>query len=293
MTPISTHPKNLGIKSLNYKTQSLDTSPDAEDYQFKLWRSCCLWKKAELVARWTKGTWELALLGISYQYPNASPAKIRREFIHRSLGVDISLPNNNYEQQPLMLSDPITLALDVANILNSLDIPYLVGGSVASGIWGEVRATQDIDLVASVQTEKVSQLVQVLIPRFYVSEDAVLDAISNKQSFNLIDNESLGKIDIFILKDELFNQTEFGRRAPVVVRPPDQTLFLATAEDMILQKLSWYHQGGQVSSQQWRDVLGVIKLQGEQLDFDYLTKWAQELKLTYLLSQALQASGFE
>lgn len=286
-----TFQKPLGIKSPHYKTQSLDTSLDAEDYQFKLWRSCPLWKKAEVIANWTKGTWELALVGISHQYPDATPGKIRREFVRRSLGIDIFLPSNKYDERRIMLSDPITLALDLANILNALDIPYLVRGSVASGILGEVRATQDIDLVADLSIEKVSQLIQTLQPRFYVSEDAVLDAIRYKQSFNLIDNESLGKIDVFILKDEPFNQTEFQRRVPVVVRPPDQTLVLPSAEDIILQKLSWYRQEGKVSSQQWRDVLGVMKLQGEQLDFDYLTHWAQELKLADLLSQALRESG--
>lgn len=293
MTSIRIFPTYLSIKSPHYTTQSLDTSPEAEEYQFKLWRSCPLWKKAELVANWTKGTWELALVGISHQHPEASPAKIRREFIRRSLGVDISLPGNKFDERRIMLSDPITLALDVANILNALDIPYLVGGSVASGILGEVRATQDIDLVADLPREKVSKLVETLQPRFYVSEDAVLDAIDYKRSFNLIDNESLGKIDIFILKDEPFHQTEFQRRTPVVVRLPDQTLILPSAEDIILQKLSWYRQGGKVSSVQWRDVLGVMKLQGERLDFDYLVRWADELKLTELLSQVLRESGIE
>ncbi|HAJ64481.1 MAG TPA: hypothetical protein DCP31_38975, partial [Cyanobacteria bacterium UBA8543] len=116
-TSIRIFPTYLSIKSPHYKTQSLDTSPEAEEYQFKLWRSRPLWKKAELVANWTKGTWELALVGISHQYPDASPAKIRREFIRRSLGVDISLPGNPFDEQRIMLSDPITLALDVANIL--------------------------------------------------------------------------------------------------------------------------------------------------------------------------------
>ncbi|HAA30067.1 MAG TPA: hypothetical protein DCE56_23260 [Cyanobacteria bacterium UBA8553] len=293
MTSIRIFPTYLSIKSPHYKTQSLDTSPEAEEYQFKLWRSRPLWKKAELVANWTKGTWELALVGISHQYPDASPAKIRREFIRRSLGVDISLPGNPFDEQRIMLSDPITLALDVANILNALNIPYLVGGSVASGILGEVRATQDIDLVADLPREKVNELIEILQPRFYVSEDAVLDAIDSQRSFNLIDNESLGKIDIFILKDEPFNQTEFQRRTPVVVRPPDQTLILPSAEDIILQKLSWYRQGGKVSSVQWRDVLGVMKLQGERLDFDYLVRWGEELKLTELLFQVLRESGIE
>lgn len=293
MISIRIHPKYLSIKSPHYKTQSLDTSPDAEEYQFKLWRSCPLWKKAELVANWTKGTWELALVGISHQYPDASPAKIRREFIRRCLGIDISLPSNKFDERRIMLSDPITLALDVANILNALDIPYLVGGSVASGILGEVRATQDIDLVADLPREKVSELIEALQPRFYVSKDAVLDAIDYKRSFNLIDNESLGKIDIFILKDEPFNQTEFQRRTSVVVRPPNQTLILPSAEDIILVKLCWYRQGGKVSSVQWRDVLGVMKLQGEQLDFDYLVRWGEQLKITDLLSQVLRESGIE
>jgi hypothetical protein len=57
--------------------------------------------------------------------------------------------------------------------------------------------------------------------------------------------------------------------------------------------LSWYRQGGKVASQQWRDVLGVIKLQGEQLDFDYLVRWGATLRLTELLVQALQESGIE
>jgi hypothetical protein len=288
-----TIPRYLGIKSPKYKTQALDTSLEAENFQFNLWRSCSFFKKVEILSQWTKGTWELSVAGIKHQYPNASPAKIRREFLRRTLGTEISLPSNEYEQKPLILTDPITLALEIANILNSLDIPYLVGGSVASGILGEVRANQDIDLVADLQREKVNQFIQVLQPRFDVSEDAVLDVIYYKGSFNLIDNESLGKIDIFILKDEPFNQREFQRRESIVVRPPDQILMLASAEDIILQKLSWYRQGGQASNQQWRDVLGVIKIQGERLDFDYMMQWAKEMKLTDLILLACSQSGIE
>lgn len=271
----------------------MDTSPEAEEFQFNLWRSRPLWKKAEIVASWTKGTWELAFVGINRQYPEANLAKIRREFLRRTLGTDISLPTSKYEERSLMISDPISLALDVASILEAFDIPYLVGGSIASAILGEVRATQDIGLVADLGREKVSQLIQSLLPRFYVSKAAVLDAIYYRRSFNLIDNESLGKIDIFVLQDEPFNQAEFERRTPVVVRPPNQTLVLPSAEDIILQKLSLYRQGGKVSDQQWRDVLGVIKVQAETLDYGYLNHWAEELRLSELLNQALVESGVE
>lgn len=192
-----------------------------------------------------------------------------------------------------MLTDPISLALVVADILNQLEIPYLVGGSVASSLLGEPRSTQDIDLVADLHPEKVDSLIQALQPRFYVSEDAVKDAIRYQSSFNLIDNESLGKVDIFILKKEPFNQAEFQRRQARIVRQePEQIIVLPTPEDIILQKLIWY-QMGFGSQKQWRDILGVLKLQNEQIDRNYLNQWATTLKLTDLLIQALREAGLE
>ncbi|MCL1472618.1 hypothetical protein [Argonema antarcticum] len=289
-----THPR---IPTLTYRTQSIDTSIEAEQVQFGLWRQLSLWKKAEIVSGWTKGCWEMCLLAIQHRYPDADAAFIRREFMARSLGVDfqsiasILSVSQLYLEQAIMLNDPISLALVIADILNELEIPYLVGGSVASSLMGEPRSTQDIDLVADLHIEKVDRLIQALQPRFYVSENAVLEAIRYKGSFNLIDNESLGKIDIFILKDEPFNRTEFQRRQTRVVRRnPDREIVLPTPEDIILQKLIWYRMGFG-SQKQWRDILGVMKLQGEQLDKGYLNGWAQTLGLTELLVQSLQEAG--
>lgn len=277
-----------------YRTQSIDTSISAEQVQFRLWRTLPLWKKAEIVSGWTLGCWEMCLLAIRHRHPNADAAFIRREFLLRSLGESFPLITNFLSvswERPLMLSDPISLTLVVADILNQLEIPYLVGGSVASSLLGEPRSTQDIDLVADLPSEKVDSLIQALQPRFYVSEDAVRDAIRYKTSFNLIDNESLGKVDIFILKDEPFNQAEFQRRQAMIVRQdPEREIVLPTPEDIILQKLIWYRMGAG-SQKQWRDILGVMKLQAEQLDKGYLNQWASTLRLIELLEQALREAG--
>ena len=282
---------------IGYKTQSIDTSIDAEMYLFSRLKSLNLMQKAERVSSWTKGCLELCLIGIKQRYPDASLLKLRYEFAKAKLKAnfsDIVYQNISEYNQPLMLTDPISLALDIAVIFNDLNIPYLVGGSVASSLMGEPRATEDVDIVADLTVDKLILLLQALQPRFYVSEDAVRDAIRFKRSFNLIDNDSLGKVDIFVLKDNPFPQIEFQRRRSQVVRQnPDQMLVLPTPEDIILQKLVWYRMTKNESQRQWRDVLGVMKLQGDRLDFEYLQKWAEELNLSDLLETASTESGLE
>jgi hypothetical protein len=75
----------------------------------------------------------------------------------------------------------------------------------------------------------------------------------------------------------------------------DETVrvYLSSPEDVILHKLEWYRLGGGVSDRQWGDVLGVLKVQGEALDFGYLRQWAGELGLTELLAAALRDAGLK
>ena len=288
--------KETGLPA-GYKTQSMDTTIDAERYLFHQWKSLTLIQKANQLVSWTKGCLELSLMGVKQRYPEASLSKLRYEFARVTL--KSSFPDPIYHliaehSQRLMLIDPISLALDVVEVLNALDIPYLIGGSVASTLMGEMLSTEDVDIVADLKIEKVVRLLQFLQPRFYVSEDAVREAIQFQRSFNLIDNESFGKVDIFILKDEAFPQIEFQRRRSQLVRQnPDRSLVLPTPEDLILQKLIGYRMTENESQRQWRDVLGVLKLQGDRLDFEYLQKWAMELELRDLLATACVESGLE
>jgi hypothetical protein len=85
----------------------------------------------------------------------------------------------------------------------------------------------------------------------------------------------------------------------VIATDPERTAYVASAEDTVLTKLEWYRMGGEdfgelsraVSEQQWRDVLGVLKVQGERLDLAYLRRWAAALSVADLLEQALAQAG--
>jgi hypothetical protein len=68
---------------------------------------------------------------------------------------------------------------------------------------------------------------------------------------------------------------------------------ISDAEATVLQKLIWFRKGGEVSDQQWRDVIGVLKIQAGRLDYNYLRRWSAELGITDLLNKALGDSGLD
>jgi len=187
-----------------------------------------------------------------------------------------------------MLAEPVAVTLLVTHTLETLGVPYLIGGSLASALHGVVRTTLDTDLVAELRSEHVAPLIQALGTTFYIDVEAAHDAIRRRSSFNLIHLETMFKVDIFVSKQRPFEQAQFTRRtAQIVATAPEQTAYIASAEDTILTKLEWYRLGGEMSERQWRDVLGIIQVQADRLDLDYLSHWAVELGVADLLEKVL------
>jgi hypothetical protein len=96
------------------------------------------------------------------------------------------------------------------------------------------------------------------------------------------------KVDVFVTgADELLSIELSRKRRVRVLEETQAELFVASPEDMVLQKLMWYRDGGGVSDRQWGDVLGVIKTQGNRLDLAYLRLWAGRKGIGELLERAL------
>lgn len=188
----------------------------------------------------------------------------------------------------------IELALaPVIDVFERHGVAYAIGGSVATLVHGEIRATNDVDVVADLRPEHAAVLAQELGDAYYADEESIADAIRQRSSFNLIHLASMLKVDVFVVKDHPYARESLRRsvRSPLGPDAGARGFTFSSREDIVLAKLDWYRKGGEVSERQWRDVQGVMKVQREALDLVYLRRWATELGVTDLLERALAEAG--
>ena len=177
----------------------------------------------------------------------------------------------------------------ILEVLDLLEIPYQLVGSLASSIYGIPRATMDVDLVADLRTDQIDEFAAELKADFYADPETIKDALARRRSFNLIHYASSFKFDIFPLQKDEFSQTQFGRRQFAETRSLGDPIecAVATAEDTILNKLRWYRTGGETSERQWNDLRGILQVSGARLDLAYLNTWAPRIGVADLLERLL------
>ncbi|MES2462907.1 MAG: hypothetical protein V4671_20170 [Armatimonadota bacterium] len=194
-----------------------------------------------------------------------------------------------------MLSEAEVVAQRVIRAFDVLGIEYAIGGSVASTVHGIPRLTMDVDIIADMGEAHIEPLVAALQEEFYADADMMREAIRHYSSFNLIHLATMVKADIFLLPTTPFAASEWSRRQYKKIGADLESpeAYVASAEDMILQKLNWYRLTGERSDRQWGDVQGMLKVQGTALDFAYLAHWAEDLAVSDLLKTALEDAGLE
>jgi hypothetical protein len=192
---------------------------------------------------------------------------------------------------PMNTPEIIQAITPLIDVFEHFNIPYYIGGSVASSIHGKRRATQDVDIVAGIQRQHVQTLVKLLEKEYYIDGDMIKDAIRHQSSFNLLHNNTGVKVDVFVSKTSAFAQHELSRAREEVIEPGTRPFYFATPEDVILNKLSWWKMGGGTSTRQWNDIVEVIRNKATILDLSYLRQSAPSVDVTDILEQALNAAG--
>ena len=182
--------------------------------------------------------------------------------------------NSRNEQDPAVDLRVTTTLSQVVDVLSEQGVQYALIGGLGVALRGNVRATQDIDLVVDATAEALLRVATALRGSgLYVSDDAVREAVATRGMFNAIDPESGWKVDFIVRKDRAFSTREFGRRREIQFM--GLSLTVAEAEDVVLAKLEWAKMGD--SERQLRDVAEILAVQGSQLDIIRIERWAEEL----------------
>lgn len=174
--------------------------------------------------------------------------------------------------RPRELTSELEVLRDVSRRLEGAGIAFMLTGSMAVNYYAVPRMTRDIDLVVEISTVDAGRLVALFEPDYYVSRNAVDEAITHQTSFNLIHAAGIVKVDCIPLKRDAYHLTEFGRRRRVSLG--DFATYIVTREDLVLAKLLWARESR--SEVQLRDVRNLL---GPELDGAYVREWVTRLVL--------------
>jgi len=278
----------LPIAKPGYRPQAEDTCVETDMLQFYLLRQKTVaerWQAAAAMIRWAR---TVALRAIE----RVSPDQVATRF-SQTIFKEHWTPNLIPNSDPAMWAqDPSAIAQLLHSVFEQLNIRYYITGGVAAIAYGEPRTTQDIDLVIEVATGSIDTLVSILEQSgFYVPLGAVEDVKTGRgQVLSVTHIEQVLRADIVINSDSPFDCSKMNRRQLIAIDLAGEALYwVGTPEDIILAKLLWGQRSS--SEKQWRDVLAVLKVQQEALDYGYLSEWAEQLDLSDLLNQAMVEAG--
>jgi hypothetical protein len=161
--------------------------------------------------------------------------------------------------------------------LDRLGVPYLLTGSLATSTFGEPRFTNDIDVVVRLTPGQVPGLCAAFPePDYYCDRNAAEQAVRERFQFNILHPASGQKVDVIVATESEFDRSRLARGVRVPAGPDFEAIFSAP-EDVIVKKLEYFREGG--SEKHLRDIVGVLKVQGERIDRAYLAHWIARLGL--------------
>ncbi len=165
------------------------------------------------------------------------------------------------------------LFAEITQMLESLNIPYLLTGSLAYNIYALPRATRDIDLIAEIKAEDIKAFLQAVEGTYYYSEETINEEVRRKGMFNIIHLESSYKIDLIVRPDDDFERAKFGRRKAVEFQ--GVSIYVITPEDLVISKLRWIQQ---LESELHKRDIATLLLNPD-INKEYIRNWCKTLHL--------------
>lgn len=167
--------------------------------------------------------------------------------------------------------------------LERLGIDYMITGSFASNVYGIPRSTKDADFIVETSPAQIDQLLDGLEPPLRSDPQMLFETVTSSLRWIVRVDRSPFMVELFLLNSHAFDRCRFDRRRRLELFAGTEA-WLATAEDVVVQKLRWA--SGANRPQDLADAANVIQVSGPSLDWPYIEKWCAELDATAALAQA-------
>ncbi len=177
----------------------------------------------------------------------------------------------------------------VVKALDAAGVEYAITGSVASGVHGEPISTQDVDMIVRMGPEQALQVASNLPESFYCNKESLIEAAQNCGWTNLIDMDTIFKVDLSVVAATPFHREVFQRRQAMEFEPGGPRFDVVSPEDIILMKLVWRKDSR--STKQWENALSVARVKGARMDWAYLFKQAEGLDIADDLAKLRDEAG--
>jgi hypothetical protein len=156
---------------------------------------------------------------------------------------------------------------DITQVLESLHIEYAIIGGIANAVWGEPRATIDVDVTVSVDEEDLAKRIATIGARFRPSVSDPVAFVQQTRVLPLDTREGVRIDVIFALLPFEFDAIRRASRVSIAGR----TVHVVTAEDLVLMK---------IISERPRDLAdaeAIVRRRAKELDRGYLEPRVCEL----------------
>jgi hypothetical protein len=174
------------------------------------------------------------------------------------------------------------------DVLERQRLRYAIVGSHASMAYGELRLTNDIDVLVDLSAQSLPEFCAAFAsPHFYVSEDGARHAVLKGGTFNIIDPDGGQKIDVFVPASS-YDRAQLDRAISMPISATRHAMFVAP-EDVIIKKMDYFREGG--SEKHLRDITGILKMLGPRVDLEWVSAQAAAMGLDGIWSAIRKRMG--
>lgn len=276
------------------RTQSVDTRPEAKRVLIKLIRNAPITKRFGFVQAWSASLVEAGVQAIQSSHPNVDETEVRLRYAERHLGKEcIENVRSALRRRQITVAaylDFQAALMLLVEVLEHHTIPYTLSGSVVRSLYGMQRATFQIDVLAGGDCNQLVTLADQSKASYLLCQDAAPTSMPFQTTFTLMHLFSPLPI-VISLPHSSFEQEVLSHAQSLVLVESGLPVQVITPEDTVLLALRDYRESGETADDDWLDLLGVLKVQGNTLDLPLLASRAEQLQMADLLQQALSDAG--